>query len=111
MYTIKVSKEDFEKIKSGERSYVFMINKDIDIFVGDHILFKKLPELFDGVLTKIVDKKTFSSFYEMATILSLEELGFGGMTNTEVEKYCEKNFDKTLVEEHGVVVFKFDLTE
>lgn len=108
MFTIKVDKDVFEKIKSGKKDHEIIISKD-DIFVGDHILFKKKPELFDGVLTKVVDKKEFNNFSEMATCLSLENLGFEGMTNSQVVDICNKSFDDDSVSKFGIVVCKFEL--
>lgn len=111
MFTRKVSGKDFDDIKSGKKNLELLINKDCDIFVGDYILFKKKPQLFDGVLTKVVDKKTFSTIEEMATAVSLKDLGFSDGKKEDVIKFCESNFDKELVKEYGVVVFKFELTE
>ena len=107
MFTIKVNKNDFDLIKSGIKIYEVQINKDMDIKIGDHILFKKKPELFDGVLTKVVDIKTYSSFLEMATILSIDSLGFSGLTNHGVVEECYKNFSKELEEKYGVIVYEF----
>lgn len=111
MYTIKVDKEKFEKIKNNVIIYEFMVNKDVDIIIGDHILFKKKPELFDGVLTRVTNIKTFPSIKEMATALSLEELGFGGYNSDEVEKFCAEKFDNELIEKHGILVCRFVVTE
>lgn len=111
MFTHKVSSEDFEKIRNGKKCYVFFINKDCDMFIDDYILFKKLPNLFDGQLVKIIDKKTFTSFCEMATVMSLEQLGFEGVNKEDVVKFCDENFDKDLESQYGVVVYKFELTD
>ena len=108
MFTVKVDKEDFEKIKAGKKNYEIIISKD-DVFVGDHILFKKKPELFDGILVKVTDKKMFTDFSEMATCMSLENLGFSGMTNTEVVDKCNKKYDAESVKENGITVCKFEL--
>lgn len=109
MYTIKVDKDTFELIKSGKKIYEIQINNGSHISIGDHILFKKKPELFDGILTKVVDKKTFPSFFEMATILSIEDLGYEGYTNYGVEDECRKVFDKDLEEKFGVVVYQIEV--
>lgn len=110
MFTKKVSGEVFEDIKSGKRNLELFINKDCDISVGDYILFKKLPQLFDGILTKVIDKKIYSSFDEMATIVSFKSLGFENKKKEDVVKFFESNFDKELVKECGVIVVKFELT-
>lgn len=109
MFTIKVSKEDFEKIKSGSKNQECMAGGGEDIFVGDHILFKKKPDLFDGVLTKVVDKKIFSSLEEMTTIVSFKNLGFEDRGKNDVVNFYEKLFDKSLIDKHGVIVYKFEL--
>ena len=109
MYTIKTNKNAFDLIKSGKKIYEIQINNGNTISVGEHILFKKKPELFDGVLTKVVDKKIFPSFLEMATILSIEELGYEGYTNYGVEDECRKIFDRELEEKFGVVVYQIEV--
>jgi len=111
MYTIKVDKDKFDKIKNNVIIYEFMINKDVDMIIGDHILFKKKPELFDGVLTRVTNIKTFPSIKEMATALSLEELGFAGLNCEEVEKICNEKFDSELIKKHGILVCRFVVTD
>ena len=110
MFTLKVDKEDFEKIKAGNKNHEIIISKD-DIFVGDHILFKKKPELFDGILVKVTDKKMFTNFSKMATCMSLENLGFNGMTVEQVVEICDKKYDKESAQKYGIVVCKFDITD
>lgn len=106
MYTVKIDKETFDLIKSGKKIYEIQINHGNDVVVGDHILFKKKPDLFDGVLAKVLEKRIFSSFLEMASILSIDELGYEGYTNYGVEDECRKIFDKELEEKFGVVVYQ-----
>jgi len=111
MFTVKVEEKEYNRIISGKQTYLFMLDENVDIFEGDHILFKKKPLLFEGVLAKIIEKRNFSTFNDMATCLSLDNLGFEGCTNTDVVEYCYKIFDKEKEEKFGVVVFKYELTK
>ena len=111
MFSIKVNAEEYEKIINKIKVYEYAIDKDMDIFVGDYILFQKRPDFFDAVLTKVIDKKKFVDFEEMAKYMSFKELGFEGFTKSEVIDFCNKKFDADLVKQHGVVVFKYEISK
>ena len=64
MVVMKLKQEPFEQIKSGVKIWEVRLNDDKrkTIHIGDRILFKKLPDLLEGVLTKVVDIKHFNHF-------------------------------------------------
>ena len=74
---MKLRELPFDQIKSKVKIWEVRLNdeKRKNINIGDSILFRKLPDLFDGVVCRVVDKKYFTSFREMATVLSLKSLG------------------------------------
>lgn len=109
MFAIGVSSEEYNKIIKGIKVYEFAINKDLNIMVGDYILFKKKPECYEATLTKVVEKKLFKDFDEMSTCLSLKELGFEGLTNKDVVDFCNKKYDVEKVKEYGVVVYRYEI--
>ena len=49
--------DHFDSIKSGNKIYEIRLNdeKREKIQIGDKILFRKLPDLFDGVVVRVVE--------------------------------------------------------
>lgn len=112
MIVMKLNEIPFEQIKNKSKIWEVRLNdeKRQRVQVGDSILFRKLPDLFDGIVCRVVDKKIFNSFSEMASILSLKSLGFEGDCNA---KKCEE-FYHTLYSvenenKYGVVAFKLEI--
>ena len=95
---MKLNPEPFEKIKSHKKIWEVRLNDDKrkGIHIGDRILFKKQPELLEGVLAKVVDIKHFNSFEEMSEVLSLTSVGFepGATKQDCVDCYSEKTEGK-----------------
>ncbi len=112
MVVMKLKQEPFEQIKSGVKIWEVRLNDDKRkaIHIGDRILFKKLPDLLEGVLTKVVDIKHFNHFEDMAGVLSLESVGFGKDANA---KTCADVYHTYYTpqeeQEFGVVAFKLEL--
>ena len=92
MFIMKLRPEFFEQIRSGKRIYEIRLNdeKRQKIMAGDTIIFKKEPELLDGVIVKVVDVKRFESFEQMAQTLSLASIGFEGKNAGYVARYYNK---------------------
>lgn len=98
-------------IKSGNKIYEVRLNDEKrKLFkLGDRIILKKEPELFDGIVVKIIDIKHFNSFFEMAQILSLKDIGFENKTAEEVERVYRSFYSKEDEEKYGVVAFKLEI--
>lgn len=112
MFIMKLDPELFEKVKSGVKTYEVRLfdEKRQRVKVGDNIIFKKQPELLDGVIVRVVDIKRFATFEQMAQTLSIESIGFKGKNATQVSRYfltkiCKKSDEK----KYGVVAFKIEL--
>ena len=78
MFIMKLNAEMFDKVKSGKKTYEVRLldEKRQKIGVGDTIIFKKEPDLIDGVVVKVIDARVFPSFEQMAMTLSLASVGF-----------------------------------
>ena len=63
MYIMKLKPEYFNMVKEGKKSIeVRLLDDKRKMFkVGDTILLKKEPELFDGVVIKISEIKYFNT--------------------------------------------------
>lgn len=111
MFIMKLQEEMFNKIKSGNKYYEARVNdeKRQRVKVGDTIIFKKLPDLIDGVVTKVVDVKRFDSFEQMARVVNLAGIGFENKDAIEISKYYRKFYSEAEEKEFGVVVFKLEL--
>ncbi len=112
MFIMKLKAEPFEKIKSKEKIWEIRLNdeKRRNVHVGDVILFKKMPDLLEGIVTRVVDKKFFKSFREMAQVLSLKELGFDDNANADiVDEFYHTIYSVDKEKEYGIVALKLEL--
>ena len=94
MYIIKIAEESFDKIKSHEKTIeVGILEGELSrIDVGASLLFKKEPDLIEGVVAKVIDVKVYSSFLEMAKVLSIKAMGNDGMNAQEVADFYTAKF-------------------
>jgi len=111
MYIMKLKEEFFDKVKSGKKIYEVRLydEKRQKVCVGDTIIFKKMPELIDGVVTKVVDVKKFESFEQMAQTLSLASVGFEKKNAAQVSRFYRSIYGREDEKKYGVVVFKLEL--
>lgn len=111
MYIMKMKEEFFDKVKSGQKIYEARLydEKRQKICIGDTIIFKKMPDLIDGVVTKVVDVKRFENFEQMAQTLSIASLGFEKKNATQVSRFYRTIYGKEDEKKYGVVVFKLEL--
>lgn len=111
MYIMKMKEEFFDKVKSGQKIYEVRLydEKRQKICKGDTIIFKKMPDLIDGVVTKVVDVKRFENFEQMAQTLSIASLGFEKKNATQVSRFYRTIYGKEDEKKYGVVVFKLEL--
>ena len=102
---------NFDKIKSGEKIFEIRLNdeKRQQINIGDIVIFKKEPDLYEGLVCKILEKRHFSSFAQMAQVMSLKDLGFAGKNAEQVERKLHTYYSKKDEEMYGVVVFKIQV--
>ena len=112
MVIMKLDEKPFEQIRSKKKIWEVRLNdeKRKNIGVGDSILFRKLPDLLEGMVVRVVDKKYFNTFREMAMVLSLESLGFESGANADT---CEEVYHSYYTPEeenkYGVVAFKLEV--
>lgn len=113
MFIMKLKPEFFDLIKSGKKEYEVRLNdeKRQKVSVGDRIIFKKEPDLFDGVIVTVEQVKRFNSFYKMAEMLSLKSLGFPDKNAEEIAEMYHKIYSEEDEKKYGVVVFKIKLVE
>ena len=111
MFIMKIQPEYFEKIKNKQKIYEVRLldDKRKQIKVGDSIVLKKEPELLEGIVIKVTEVRYFNTFLEMATSLSIKDLGFEGGTVEEVNNTYHKIYSPADEERLGVVAFKFEL--
>ena len=111
MVIMNLQPEWFDKIKSGQKTYEIGLNdeKRQGVNVGDLIVFKKEPDCYEGVVAKVLDKKYFKTFYQMAETLSLKEMGFEGLNVEAVDKKMHRYYSKADEEKYGIVVFKIQV--
>jgi len=111
MFIIKINTEDFEKIKSKEKYLETGLAKSPlgEINVGNTILFKKEPDLIEGVVAKVTDIKYYNSFFEMAKVLSIKALGKDGMDAKGVADFYVNKFGEEQEKLQGVIAIKFEL--
>lgn len=111
MFIMKLKPEFFDQVKSGKKIYEIRLHdeKRQKIGVGDNIIFKKEPELLDGVIVRVVDVKRFNSFEDMARTLSLSSIGFDNKNATQVARFYRTIYSKEDEKNYGVVAFKMEL--
>lgn len=112
MIMMKLQPIGFDKIKSGKQTLEIRLNdeKRQQVNVGDLVIFKKEPDCYDGVVAKVVDKKFFKTFLQMAETLPLKDMGFEGLNAEAVDREMHKYYSKSDEEKYGVVVFKIEVT-
>ena len=110
MFVMKMEENFFEQVKSGKKVYEVRIYDESmrKIVVGDTVIFKKLPNLIDGVVAKVVDIKRFDTFEQMAQTLSLESLGFEKKNATQVARILRSMYTKEDEKNYGVIAFKIE---
>ena len=110
MFIMKLDTEFFDQVKSGKKIYEIRLydEKRRGIGIGDSIIFKKRPDLIDGVIVKVVDVMKFESFEEMARTLSLSSVGFDNMTAPQVAKFYHTIYTKEDEKKYGVVAYKLE---
>ena len=113
MYIMNLQGDHFDSIKSGNKIYEIRLNdeKREKIQIGDKILFRKLPDLFDGVVVRVVDKKYYKSFFAMASILPHKEIGFEDKSVDEVVDAMYKFYTKEEELKLGVVALKLEVLQ
>lgn len=111
MFIIKINSEDFEKIKLKEKTIEAGVVEGVlaEVGVGASILFKKEPDLIDGVVVKVTDIKYYNSFLEMAKVLSIKAMGLDGMNADEVAKFYTNKFSAEKENTKGVMAIKFEV--
>ncbi|MBQ7351785.1 MAG: ASCH domain-containing protein [Clostridia bacterium] len=111
MFIMKLKPEFFDQVKSGKKIYEVRLHdeKRQKIGVGDSIIFKKMPELIDGVIVKVVDVKRFETFEQMAMTLSLSSVGFDNKNAAQVARFYRTIYSKEDEKKYGVVAFKMEL--
>lgn len=112
MVVMKLEEIPFEQIRAKSKIWEVRLNdeKRQNIAIGDSVLFRKLPDLFDGMVCRVVDIKYFNSFREMASVLSLKSLGFeDGATADICEKAYRKYYSIENENKYGVVALKLEV--
>jgi len=111
MFIMKVKPEYFDKIKAGKKIYEIRLLDDKRklLKVGDTVLLKKEPELFDGIVIRITEIKYFNTFLEMAQRLSIKDIGFEGKTAAEVNDIYHTFYKIEDEVKYGVVALRFEL--
>lgn len=111
MFIMKLKPEFFDQVKSGKKIYEVRLHdeKRQKIGIGDNIIFKKEPELIDGVIVRVVDVKRFETFEQMAMTLSLSSIGFDNKNASQVAKVYRQFYSKEDEKKYGVVAFKIEL--
>ena len=111
MFVMKLTTDHFDKLKSGKKIYEVRLNDESrqKIGVGDNIIFKREPDLLDGVIVRVTDVKRFDTFEQMATILSIESIGFDLKNASQVSRHFLKIYSKSDEAKYGVVAFKFEV--
>lgn len=112
MVIMRLQPEFFEKIKNGEKIYEIRLNdeKRQQVNVGDIVIFKKEPDCYEGIVVKVLEKRFFRNFAQMAQAMSLSEMGFSGKNAEQVERKLHTIYSRKDEERYGVVVFKIQVT-
>ena len=110
MYIMKVKPEYFEKIKTGKKIYEIRLLDDKRklIKMGDTILLKKLPEVIEGVVLKVVDIRFFDTFKDMIKRISSKDLGYEDLSPDQIEEIYHGYYDVEEENEKGVVALKVE---
>lgn len=108
IYNMKLKSPFFERIEKGEKIYEIRLNdeKRKKIKIGDHINFKKEPELTENFTAQVVGLDHFSSFKEVIGAYSPKEIGFEGQNKDEIERVYYAFYSKTNEKQYGVVAIK-----
>lgn len=111
MFIMKLDAPFFDQVKSGKKIYEIRLydEKRQKIGIGDNIIFKKQPELIDGVVVKVVDVKRFETFEQMAQTLSLSSVGFDNKNAAQVARFYRSIYSREDEKKFGVVAFKIEL--
>ena len=111
MYMMKLDAKFFDKMRERKKVYEVRLNdeKRSGIVVGDKIIFKRRPELIDGLVVRVVEIKRYESFEKVATSLSLNSLGFENENVQSVVDFYHTIYSVEDEKKYGVVVLKVEL--
>ncbi len=76
------------------------------IEIGDIITIQKDPERKESFNVRVVDKKVFKNFLEMAETLGTKSLGFNGLSSQEVANIYQEFYSQEKQKEFGVVAIR-----
>lgn len=111
MFIMKLKPEFFDQVKSGKKIYEVRLydEKRQKVTIGDNIIFKREPDLIDGVIVRVTDIKRFDTFEQMAMTLSLSSIGFDNKNAAQVSRFYRSFYSKEEEKKYGVVAFKMEL--
>ena len=101
----------FEKIKNGTKIFEIRLNdeKRQKIKVGDCIIFVNQANKNQTIEVVVEDMLHFVSFKQMASSLPLNQVGFDGLSVSEVEKIYHEFYSTENEKHYGVLAIKVKL--
>lgn len=102
MIEMKLQPQPFEMIKSGKKTSEYRVfdEKRRNLCVGDHIRFRKFPDLEEVLLTEIVSLDIYPDF---ESLFQSEQDVFPHTTVREQAKEMRRYYSKEEEEKYGVV--------
>ena len=111
MYMMKLDASFFDKMKARKKIYEVRLydEKRQSVSVGDKIIFKRRPELIEGLVVRVTEIRRFESFEQMAKTLSLTSVGFDNKNAEEVSQFYRTIYTQEDEQKYGVVAFRVEL--
>lgn len=110
-HTMNLQTIYFEKIKNGTKIFEIRLNdeKRQKIKIGDCIIFANLADNSQTFKVVVEDLLHFNSFKQMTRSLPLKQVGFDGLTVSEVEKIYHEFYSTENEKQYGVLAIKVKL--
>lgn len=101
-HRMKLTVENFERVKSGEKKFEFRLNdeKRQALRVGERVEFAKLPELEKSVIVEIASLDVFPSFASLYQGLPQAVVGY---TESEFIERMRNYYSEEEEKKYGVV--------
>lgn len=113
VHSMKLLSPYFQTIKQRKKRYELRLNepKRRKIKIGDTICFNDIST-GERLLTKVVDKKAYSTFEDLFADLGTVETGFGENVDTVLAaKSMEEIYPKERIAEHGALALEIEPVE
>jgi len=110
-HEMRLKDTEFDKISTGKSVYLFYLNdlKDKEIKRNDIINVSKDTNLNEILKVKVVDLKHFQTFFDLASTLPLDQIGFANKNINDAVKYYNTIYPNVEKDKKDITALKIEV--